>query len=80
MKELLRTNDLVLLTYIVSLLRDANISSMIADGQMSAVEGSIGAIPRRLLVAVDDHESAQSIMIEAGLGDHLSGQAARPGY
>src|SRR3712207_9561591 len=50
MTELLRTNDIVLIGYVQSLLEGAQIPVLVADGHMSAIEGSIGAFPRRLLV------------------------------
>jgi hypothetical protein len=71
MKELLRTNDLVLLSYITALLQEVNIETMVTDTYTSAMEGSIGAIPRRLLVGGEDEEEARRIMIEAGLAEHL---------
>lgn len=71
MKELLRSTDVVLLTYVASLLRDAAISSTIADVHISAVEGSIGAFPRRMLVAAEDWHESVAILTEAGLRDHL---------
>lgn len=74
MRELLRTNDIVLLTYIESLLMDANITPLITDHYTSIMEGSIGAIPRRLLVAAEDEVDARRIMREAGLGIHLTGE------
>ena len=51
MKELLRTTDIVLLTYVNSLLNDACVPAIIADIHVSSVEGSIGAFPRRVLIA-----------------------------
>jgi hypothetical protein len=72
MRELLRTNDLVLLSYITALLQEVNIESMIADTHTSAIEGSIGAIQRRLLVGAEDVAAAKRIMIDAGLAEHLS--------
>lgn len=54
MKEVLRTNDLVLLSYATHVLAEAGIEAVVFDAHMSAVEGSIGAFPRRLMVE-DDH-------------------------
>lgn len=54
MKEVLRTNDLVLLSYATHVLAEAGIEAVVFDTHMSAVEGSIGAFPRRLMVAEDD--------------------------
>ena len=50
MIELLRSNDLVYLSYIIHLLDEAGIEHLLLDNHMSAVEGSIGAIPRRIMV------------------------------
>ena len=54
MKEVLRTNDLVLLSYATHVLAEAGIEATVFDAHMSAVEGSIGAFPRRLMVQDDD--------------------------
>ena len=54
MKEVLRTNDLVLLSYATHVLAEAGIEAHVFDAHMSAVEGSIGAFPRRLMVQDDD--------------------------
>ncbi|WP_119389870.1 putative signal transducing protein [Taklimakanibacter lacteus] len=54
MKEVLRTNDLVLLSYATHVLAEAGIEAVVFDSHMSAVEGSIGAFPRRLMVQDDD--------------------------
>jgi hypothetical protein len=54
MKEVLRTNDLVLLSYATHVLAEAGIEALVFDAHMSAVEGSISAFPRRLMVQDDD--------------------------
>ena len=54
MKEVLRTNDLVLLSYATHVLAEAGIETHVFDAHMSAVEGSIGAFPRRLMVQDED--------------------------
>ena len=61
------TNDPVRLSFIAALLRDAGIDSLVLDNHTSAVEGSIGAIPRRLAVASSDEPDALRILHEAGL-------------
>ncbi len=66
MELLVTTNDLVRLSFLVCLLRDAGIEAIVLDSQVSAVEGSIGAIPRRLVVPSDDHGYAMRILAEAG--------------
>ena len=62
MKELLRTNDLVLISWIQSNLEDFRIKIDIFDGQMSVLEGSANAIPRRLMVDDEDHAEAVRLL------------------
>lgn len=62
MRELLRTGDPVRLSWAVALLDDAGIETFILDGHISAVEGSIGAFPRRLAVRDDDAARAERIL------------------
>lgn len=69
MRELLRTNDPVLLSYVEHLLADQDITAVIFDSHISLMEGSIGAFPRRLLVADDAWPLATEAMDEAGLGE-----------
>ena len=66
MKTLLRSNDPVRLSFLCVLLRDGGVTAWVLDGQTSAVEGSIGAIPRRLAVAEEDETQARRILAEAG--------------
>jgi hypothetical protein len=68
MKELLRTNDLVRLSWIEALLTDAGIGCLVLDEHTSLVEGSIGAIQRRLMVDEDDHDRARSLIAAADRG------------
>ena len=70
MRELLRTNDVVALSFVGALLTDAGIDHLILDGHTSLLEGSIGAIQRRLVVAADDLVPARAVLREADLG-HL---------
>ena len=51
MKELLRSNDPVLLSYVSALLAEEDIDFIVADLNMSVLEGSIGALPRRKLLS-----------------------------
>lgn len=71
MYELIRANDPVLLSYAESLMKDAGIHCLIADQAMSVLEGSLGMLPRRLLVDEERAEEARRILIDAGLGDEL---------
>jgi Putative prokaryotic signal transducing protein len=65
MIELLRTNDLVLLTFASHVLDEAGIEHVIFDSHMSAVEGSIGILPRRLMVDADDVAAARRVLANA---------------
>ncbi len=71
MIELIRTNDIVLLGFVEGLLTEAGIACFVADSYMSMLEGSIGAVQRRLLVVGDDVERARRIVTEAGLAAEL---------
>jgi hypothetical protein len=62
MKELLRTNDPIRLSWVQALLRDGGIDSIVLDRHTSVMEGSIGAIPRRLMVAARDHARAKALV------------------
>lgn len=61
------TNDPVRLSFLGALLADAGVKSVVLDQYMSAVEGSIGAFPRRLAVAPEDEAQARRILREAGV-------------
>ena len=72
MRELVRTNDTVLVTAIEALLKGANIPHMIADNNMSVLEGSLGILPRRVLVAEGGIQRAAGLLLQdAGLGHEL---------
>ncbi len=62
MKELLRTNDPVRLSWLRALLKDSGIDSLVLDHHTSLVEGSIGAIPLRLMVAERDYSRACGLL------------------
>ena len=66
MKELLRTNDLVKMSWVEALLADAGIGALMLDQHTSVLEGSTGAIPRRLMVLDEDYDRACRILREAG--------------
>jgi hypothetical protein len=75
MKELLRSNDPVLLSFVSSLLEEADIAFMVADLNMSVLEGSIGILPRRVLVEDERIGDARNILAEAGIG-HVIAKSA----
>ncbi len=69
--ELVRTNDLVLISLIETLLDEAGVRYFVADQHMSAVEGSLGFLPRRILVASDEASRARGVLVDAGLAAEL---------
>jgi len=72
MIELFRSNDPVVISFVEALLKEAGIEHATLDQNMSVMEGSLGILPRRMLVARRQHESAQRILVDAGLGRELS--------
>lgn len=68
MRTLLKTNDPVLLNYAEVLLRDAGIEAVVFDAEASIMDGSMGMLPRRLMVDDEDEERARSILRD-GLGE-----------
>ena len=66
MRIIATSNNPVRLSFLAALLRDAGIETIILDTHTSVVEGSIGAIPRRLMVPDEDYEPARRILLEAG--------------
>jgi hypothetical protein len=70
--ELLRSNDPVLISFAEALLKEAGIAHQVADRNMSVMEGTIGILPRRVLVDRARHEEARRILSEAGLKQELS--------
>ena len=66
MRVILLSNDLVRLSFVGALLRDAGIGSVVLDAHISAIEGGIGALPRRLAVGEDDAADALRVLREAG--------------
>lgn len=71
MREIIRTNDAVLLSFAESLMKDAGIHCMVADQTMSILEGSLGLLPRRFLVESGREDEARTILSDAGLADEL---------
>jgi hypothetical protein len=66
MKELLRSNDAVRLSFVQAMLRGAGIESVLLDQHTSIIEGSIGAIQRRIMVEDKDLDRARSLLAESG--------------
>jgi hypothetical protein len=71
MRELVRTNDVVLVSAIGALLDGAEIPHFVLDQNMSILEGSVGVIPRRIMVHDDDRHAARRVLTDAGLAHEL---------
>jgi len=71
LRELVRTNDMVLVSAIGALLDGANIHHLVLDQNMSIIEGSLGVLPRRILVHEDDNRQARQLLTDAGLAHEL---------
>ncbi|PYE90565.1 DUF2007 domain-containing protein [Phyllobacterium leguminum] len=77
MIEMMRTNDLVLISFAEALLTEAGIGHFVADSNMSIIEGSLGVLPRRLMVDKQEARRAHRILTDAGL-EHELRPTARP--
>ena len=77
MQELIRTNDMVLLSFIRAVLEGDGIFLLVADEAMSSIEGSLSILPRRVLVASEDGLRACRLLTEAGVDAELLSQVPR---
>lgn len=71
MREIVRTNDPVLVNAVEALLDGAGIRHLVLDRNMSVLEGSIGILPRRILVPDDHVAQARRLLQDAGLAHEL---------
>lgn len=71
MIELLRTNDAVVISFVEALMRDAGIEFLVADQNMSVLDGSLGILPRRILVGEDEAGQARRILEDAGIAHEI---------
>jgi tRNA1(Val) A37 N6-methylase TrmN6 len=77
LQELVRTNNAVLITAIEALLKAADIPHLVLDRHMSVLEGSLGVLPRRILVGEEHEEAARQLLHDAGLAHELRQQSPR---
>ena len=68
MKQLLRTTDPTQIAFAKALLQGEGIDCFEMDVNMSVLEGSIGILPRRLMVLDEDHDPARRVMADNGIG------------
>ena len=78
MHELVRTNNAVLITAIEALLKGADIPHMVLDQHMSVLEGSLGMLPRRIVVDDEHWEAARQLLEDAGLAHELRPRSSGP--
>ena len=71
MRDLVTTNDPVLLSYLRVLLEGAGIDAVVFDGNMSSVQGSLGAVAQRLAVPAESWDAARRLLVEADLGQWM---------
>lgn len=71
MEEILSTNDPVVLSFAEALMREAGIACLVADQNMSILEGSLGILRKRFLVDRDEIARARRILTDAGIGREL---------
>ncbi|ETR76644.1 hypothetical protein X566_02595 [Afipia sp. P52-10] len=71
MRELIRVNDPVLVSAVSALLDGAGIHYLVLDQNMSVIEGSLGILPRRIMVEDGDVAAARRVIADAGLGHEL---------
>ena len=67
MKELLRTTDPTVIAFASALLQGEDIDAFPMDVHMSILEGSIGILPRRLMVRDQDLYRARIVMSDNGI-------------
>lgn len=66
MRVIATSNDPVRLSFLTALLADAGIESILLDQHAAVIEGSAGAIQRRLMVADTDWARAKRVLEQAG--------------
>ena len=74
MKEVIRTNDVSMVSFITHALEEAGVKPFVFDVNASIMEGSIGILPRRVMVTDDDYAKARTVLHDAGLAHELEKQ------
>lgn len=71
MKAIIKTNDPLVVSFVIDLLKKEDVKAFEFDQDFSVLDGSIGVIPRRIMVIDDELEKARALLREAGLGHEL---------
>lgn len=71
MIAVLKTVNPATLNFAQAVLKEADIPFFVMDQNVSIIEGSIGIIPRRLMVVDEDAGDARAALQAAGLGDEV---------
>lgn len=79
MIELIKTNNLVTLSFIEALLRDSDIPFQSLDHNMSMMEGSLGILPRRILVDDAYEAAARKLLLDADLAHEAESPKKKKG-
>ena len=66
MRVVATSNNMIRLSFLTALLADAGLEAILLDGHTSVLEGSAGAIPRRLVVRAEDFAKAERLLRDAG--------------
>jgi len=64
LKELFRSNDMVLISFLEHRLNEEGIEALMLDGYMSIMEGSLGVLPQRMMVMEEDLARARIVLDE----------------
>jgi hypothetical protein len=73
MGELVRTNDIALISVVEAVLKDGDVPYFVADRNASVIDGSLTFVQMRILVPDDREAEARELLTEAELGDWLAG-------
>lgn len=71
MQEIIRSNDMVLLSFVRATLDSEGVTFLVTDGNMSVLEGSLGVLASRVLVPDDEADEARRLLTEVGVGHEL---------
>ena len=78
MIEIMRTNDIVNISAVQAALDEVDVPFFIADSHMSVLEGSLGFLPRRVMVLDEDVAEARRVLTGCGFGEHLLREGGSP--